>query len=141
MWLDTTGDFIDNLLESISSKQSLRTFEFIQQGPRLDFSDWMFNKIVIPLRHNWSATLGGLAFNNDHTYKTTSKRSTTRLLRKLCLKDCTLPLEVLRTTVELFLDKKLYPNFENLILTRCSGFKKRDLKGMKGASLVVFEDE
>ena len=141
MWLDTTGDFIDNLLESISSKQSLRTFEFIQQGPRLDFSDWMFSKIILPLRHNGSATFGGLAFDNDSTYKTNSKRSTTRLLRKICLKDCTLPLEVLRTMVKLFSDKKLYPNFENLVLIRCSGFKKRDLKGMKGASLVVLEDE
>lgn len=138
MWDHTTCHFLRLLLGGLGRARSLQTFEFIQQGLRLDLPDL---RIIPLLEHNGTATFGGLTFRGDGISWFMSKRSIPGLLRKLHLKDCTLPPDTLRIILKLFSGENSYPNFENLVLTRCSGFKKRDLKGMEGAFLVAFEDE
>ena len=62
MWDHTTCHFLRLLLGGLGRARSLQTFEFIQQGLRLDLPDL---RIIPLLEHNGTATFGGLTFRGD----------------------------------------------------------------------------
>ena len=140
VWADITGDFLINLVESQGKNKSLRRLEFTQMDTRIEIHDF---KIFSNLKHDGCAVLTGLSIKDKAARDTSAESSTPhcRFLRKLHLKDCSLSVGALRGLLRIFTNSRIYPKFENLVLTRCAGFKKETLRGLVGSEYISFEDD
>lgn len=142
-WDDFTNQFLINLLRAQTKSPFLRRIEFTQKRTLLQIGASSLLNILRNLHLEGTAVQAGISFEEGSTVRLAGEmpKEASRNLRRLHLKDCSVSANDLRVLLKVLAKRDIYPKFEALVLTRCSGFKRDMLRVTEGLEYVSFEDE